>query len=312
MRFPTDEQTSRQVEAEADESGHVTYPAQFWGETNHFGVGTDGERHSVYRQTPRGVEWLDRTGNFTDTPESIYFNADPEVSDTVARLSSLKLAADGVAAQPEATAEEVKDAADLGEIRRQLIDGEINVSEAQKQAGIAEKVRLPDVNMAAREGRLNGPFSERSATDYADEVEKGLRDSGASEEEIAATLESLPELARVQIESNLHHVFQPGDYIISKRGVKWTLDAKGLLHSSDGETVPLMKRGTYSNQAMQLAASGRVGYGSKTRLERRADFARNRDIKRQIAIRQEEFDHEMRIAQQNAGLEEDNDHSGTR
>lgn len=301
--IPTEEQTSRQVEADVDD-GHVTYPAQFWGEINHFGVGTDGERHSVYRQTPRGVEWLDRTGNFTENPDSLYFNADPEVSDTVARLSSLKLAADGVAAQPEATAEEVKDAADLGEIRRQLVDGEINASEAQKRAGIAEKVRLPDVNMAAREGRLNGPFSERSATDYASEVEKELRDSGASEDEVQATLESLPELARVQVESNLHHVYQPGDYIISKRGVKWTLDANGLLHSSDGETAPLMKRGTYSNQAMQLAGSGRVGYGTKTRLERRADFARNRDIKRQIAIRQEEFDRELRVAQQNAGLGE--------
>ena len=261
-------------------------------------------RHSVYRQTPRGVEWLDRSGNFTENPESLYFNADPQTSDTVARLSSLKLAADGVAAQPEARAEQVKEAETLGEIRRQLIDGEINVTEAQKQAGIAEKAKLPDVFMAAREGRLNGPFSEKSATEYSSEVEASLRDSGASEEEVQATLESLPELARVQVESNLHHVYQPGDYIISKRGVKWTLDAKGLLHSSDGETAPLMKRGTYSNQAMQLAASGRVGYGTKTRSERKADFARNRDIKRQISIRQEEFDREMRIAQQNAGLEE--------
>ena len=287
-----------------DDSGHVTYPVQYWGEENRFGVGTDGERHSVYRQTPRGVEWLDRSGNFTETPESLYFNADPQRSDTVARLSSLKLAADGVAAQPEATAEQVKEAETLGEIRRQLIDGEINVTEAQKQAGIAEKAKLPDVFMAAREGRLNGPFSEKSATEYSSEVEASLRDSGASEEEVQATLESLPELARVKVESNLHHVYQPGDYIISKRGVKWTLDAKNLLHSSDGETAPLMKRGTYSNQAMQLAASGRVGYGTKTRSERKADFARNRDIKRQIAIRQEEFDREMRIAQQNAGLEE--------
>jgi hypothetical protein len=208
-----------------------------------------------------------------------------------------------LAAQPEATAEEVKEAATLGEIRQQLIDGEINTGEAQKRAGIAEKTTLPDVFMAAREGRLNGPFSEKSANDYASEVEATLRESGASEEEVQATLESLPELARVQIESNLHHVYQPGDYITSKKGVKWTLDAKGILHSSDGETVPLMKRGTYSNQAMQLAASGKVGYGTKTRLERRADFSRNRDIKRQIGVRQEEFDREMRVAQQNAGLE---------
>jgi hypothetical protein len=303
-QVPTEAETWRPVESEVDGSGHVTYPAQFWGETNRFGVGTDGERHSVYRQTPRGVEWLDRNGNFTETPESLYFNADPQTSDTVARLSSLKLAADGLAAQPEATAEEVKEAATLGEIRQQLIDGEINTGEAQKRAGIAEKTTLPDVFMAAREGRLNGPFSEKSANDYASEVEATLRESGASEEEVQATLESLPELARVQIESNLHHVYQPGDYITSKKGVKWTLDAKGILHSSDGETVPLMKRGTYSNQAMQLAASGKVGYGTKTRLERRADFSRNRDIKRQIGVRQEEFDREMRVAQQNAGLEE--------
>ena len=219
-------------------------------------------------------------------------------------MSSLKLAADGVAAQPDATVVDFQEAKLFGEIRSELIDGDIDAPEAQKRAGIAEKTTLPDVFMAAREGRLNGPFSEKSANDYAAEVEVTLRESGASEEEVQATLESLPELARVQIESNLHHVYQPGDYITSKKGVKWTLDAKGILHSSDGETVPLMKRGTYSNQAIQLASSGKVGYGTKTRLERRADFSRNRDIKRQIAIRQEEFDREMRVAQQNAGLEE--------
>ena len=111
---PTEEETSRSVEAESDESGHVTYPVQYWGETNKFGVGTDGEKHAIYRQTPRGVEWLDRNGNFTETPESLYFNADPQTSDTVARLSSLKLAADGLAAQPEASAEEVKRRGDFG------------------------------------------------------------------------------------------------------------------------------------------------------------------------------------------------------
>jgi hypothetical protein len=301
--IPTEEQTSRPVDADVDDAGHVTYPVQYWGETNHFGVATDGERHSVYRRTERGVEWLDRSGNFTDTPESLYFNADPETSGTVAKLSSLKLGADGLAAQPGATADQIKDAETLGEIRRGLIDGEITAADARKQAGIADKVRLPDVDMAAREGRLSGPFSEKSAVEYESEVESMLRDSNAGEEEIQATLESLPEQARVNVESNLHHVSQPGDYIVSKKGVKWTLDANGLLHSSDGEVMPLMKRGTYSNQAMQIAASGRVGYGSKTRLERRADFARNRDIKRQIQIRQDEFDREMRIAQQNAGLE---------
>ena len=153
----------------------------------------------------------------------------------------------------------------LGEIRRQLIDGEINATEAQKRAGIAEKSKLPDVISAAREGRLNGPFSDKSATDYAAEVEQSLRDSNAPEEEIQATLESLPELARVDTERNLHHVHESGDYIVSKRGVTWTLDSKGMLHPDDGRfAVPLMKRGLYSNQAMQIAASGRIGYGEKS------------------------------------------------
>lgn len=301
--IPTDEQTSRHVEATVDDTGHVRYPVEYWGETNHFGVSTDGERHPVYRQTPRGVEWLDRNGNFTETPESLYWNADPQVSDTVARLSALKLEADGAAAQPNATAEQIKDAETLGDIRRQLLDGEISASDAQKQVGIAEKAQLPDEFLAAREGRLNGPFHEKSAADYTREMEDGLREAGTSEEEIQATLESLPEVARAQVESNLHHVYQPGDYIISKRGVKWTLDSRGLLHSSDGEVVPLMKRGTYSNQALQLAASGRVGYGQMTRQERRAKFAQDREIRNQIRSRQDEFDREMRLAQQNAGLE---------
>lgn len=302
--IPKEAETSRHVDSQVDGSGHVTYPAEYWGETNTFGVGTDGERHSVYRRTPRGVEWLDRSGNFTETPDALYWNADPQASDTLARLSSLKMTADSRASQPEATAEEVKDAETLGEIRRQLVEGEITAREAQKQAGIAEKATLPDIHVAAMEGKLNGPFFDRSADDYRREVEDELRNSGASEEEIQATLESLPDLARTQVEANLNHVYQPGDYIVSKRGVKWTLDSKGLLHPSDGgAAVPLIKRGRYSNQAMQIAASGRVGYGQMTRIERKAEFARNREIKKQLQARQEEFDREMRIAEQNAGLE---------
>lgn len=302
-KVPTEKETSRAVDSIVDQSGHVSYPAQFWGETNSFGVGSVGDSHSIYRQTPRGVEWLDRNGNFTESPESLYWNNDPAAADTVARLSALKTDADNVAAQESPTPEELNEAESIGEIRRALIDGEIDAKEAQKQAGIAEKIRLPDEHLAAREGRLNGPFSDKSASEYASDVEGKMRESGSPEEEIQATLESLPEIARVQTEANLHHVYQPGDYIVSKKGVKWTLDAKGLLHSSDGETIPLMKRGKYSNQAMQIAGSGRVGYGTKTRAERRADFAKIRGIKNQISSKQEEFDREMRIAQQNAGLE---------
>jgi hypothetical protein len=302
--LPTEEETARQVEAQADENGHVSYPAQFWGETNTFGVGTDGERHSIYRQTPRGVEWMDANGNFTETPEDLYSNPDPEMTDTVARLSSLKQAADGIAAQPEATPEEIADAEKLGGIQRQLVNGEIDTRTAQKQAGIAEKASLPDVHVAAREGRLNGPFHEKSSVDYSREFEDGLREAGFTDEQIQASLESLPEMARMQVESNLHHVYQPGDYIVSKRDVKWTLDSNGLLHPSDGSAaMPLMKRGVYSPQALQLASSGRVGYGQMTRQERRAAFSRERDVKNQIRARQAEFDREMRIAQQNSGLE---------
>ena len=294
----------RTVDANVDSDGHVSYPAEYWGETQGFGVATDGERSHIYRQTGHGVEWLDRNGNFTDEPESLYFNADPKAADVLAQISSLKYTADSLAAQDDATAEQKAEASELSQIQRELASGDIDVKEAQKRARIGDKPVLPDEYMAARDGRLNGPFHERNAADYAKEVEESLRAMETPEVEIQATLETLPEIARSQVESNLHQVYKTGDYIISKKGVRWTLGRDGLLHPNDGGApAPLLKNGRYSSQALQLASSGRVGYGLVTREQRRTDAVRRRDVAQQIREKQGEVDREMALAARTAGLE---------
>lgn len=295
---------TRDVPVEVDDTGHQSYPADVWGETQRFGVVSDGDRHGIYRDTPRGRQWLERNGEFSEEPESLYYSADPQAADTMARISSLVFNADTLAEQPDATDGQKNEAAELREIRRQALDGEITPKEAQKKAGIAPQAQLPTEFMAGMEGRINGPYHESSRGEYAAEMERQLREAGADDAEIQATLEAVPEMAWTQTVAVLNHVYRPGDYIVSKRGVKWTLDSKGLLHPDDGGSpVPLIKRGEYSNQAVQLASTGRVGYGTKTRAERMADRAKRREVAAAVGERREEIRREMLLAMQNEGLQ---------
>ena len=192
----------------------------------------------------------------------------------------------------------------MTDIRYALVSGEIDAKEAQKQAGIAEKPVLSSEYIAAADGKLNGPYHDQSRADYFHGLEEAARTAGMSDEDIKATLDHTGLLARQETESNLHHVSRPGDYLVSKSGTTWTLDHKGLLHPADGgQPVPLMKRGLYSTEAMNLAESGRVGYGSQTRDERRADAKRGLEIIDEIMSKREEMDRAMRLAQQREGLE---------
>jgi len=303
QKITTEEVPARQVEAVADAEGNVTYPAHYWGEENNFGVSSDVEGHAIYRQTPRGVEWLDASGNFSEEPQNLFFSHDPATADTIARLSSVSANADSLADAEGATREQKEDAEKVAEIRRQLVTGEIDAKEAQRQAGIAEKGVLPDEFTAARDGRLNGPFHEYSRAGYVEALEKEAREAGVPEEDSLHILDNAGLMALQQTENNLHHVYRPGDYIISKRGVKWTLDSNGMLHPNDGgQPIPLMKSGMYSNQALQMASSGRIGYGTLTREDRRLEAARRRSIEAEIRARQEEVDKEMRLAVQREGL----------
>lgn len=300
----------RQVETAQAEDGTVTYPANYWGEENSFGVTGDLTGHGVYRQTARGVEWLDRSGNFVEEPADVFTHPDPATADTIARLSSLSATADTLADAEGATSEQKADAEKLASIRRDLLSGEIDAREAQKQAGIAEKVTVSDAHTAARDGQLTGPFHESSPREFEEKLEGSIRsaaesgETGWEEEDIRSVLDQSAALARQQTENNLHHVYRPGDHIVSKRGVKWTLDAKGMLHPDDGgPAVPLQRDGLYSNQAIQLAETGRIGYGTQTRDERRAAFAKNREVQASIRERQADVDREMRMAQQAQGLQ---------
>ena len=298
------EAAQRHVEAVKAEDGGVSYPATYWGEENSFGVQADVMGYSVYRLTPRGVEWLDSEGNFSETPDNLYEATDPETADTLARLSSLTATADSLADADEATPDQKQDAEKLAEIRRGLVTGELSAKDAQKQAGIAEKVTLSDEFGAARDGNLTGPYHESNAGEYLDQMESEARNSGMTDEQVDDLINNAGALARQQTESNLNHVYRPGDYVTSKRGIKWTLDSKGMLHPDDGgPAIPLMKQGFYSNQAMQLAESGRVGYGTQTREERRAAASRRRDVEQSIRENQEQVTQAMRLAVQREGLQ---------
>jgi hypothetical protein len=186
-----EEEPTRQVESQVDEAGHISYPAQFWGEQNNFGVTVGDQGHAVYRNTPRATEWLTQDGNFSENPDSLFFSKDEQTADTIARLSALSADADSEAGGEGATAEQQAEADTLAGIKRSLVAGEIDAKEAQKRAGIAEKTVLPSEFDAAREGRLTGPFSEKSGAEYASEIESRLREEGHSEEEIQSIVDSL-------------------------------------------------------------------------------------------------------------------------
>jgi hypothetical protein len=301
----------RDVDAVVDDNGQVTYPADVWGEQSHFGVAAGEGGHAIYRQTPRGVEWMDANGNFAAEPGDLFQAHDPETADTMARIASLSASADSMAEAEGATEDQKHEADTLAQIRRDLVDKSITPRDAQRKAGIAEKVKLGDQYDAARDGKLNGPYHESSPAEFLRKLEESMRNAGTeeatgwSEEDIKAVLDESSLLARQQTENNLHHVYRPGDYIVSKRGLKWTLDSKGLLHPSDGGgPIPLMKGGLYSNQAFQLAASGRIGYGTVTREQRRLDNAKRAEVAKGIRERQAEVDHEMTLAYQNTGLQD--------
>lgn len=298
----------RSVDVRVDESGHASYGATYYGEDSSFGVAGNDSEIGVYRQTPRGIEYLDADGFYSENPENLYTPPNHETAETVAKLSSLRHTAEDLAEKDGASPADKKDAADLAVIENRLITGELTADEARKQAGIAEKTNLPTEFDAARAGQLNGPLHERTPEEYQTALREAMTGAGYSEEEADAAVDDAATLVRSETESNLHHVSRSGDYIVSGKGTTWTLDSKGKLHPDDGSApVPLMKNGRYSNQAMQLSQSGRVGYGGMSREQRRAETAKNRAIKEQVSTFKGELidalNHVDRIAAQQRGLE---------
>ena len=261
----------RPVDAQVAPDGHVAYRSNYYGEENTFGVAGDADNLGVYRQTPRGLQYLDKNGLYSEKPQDIYLAPDHAAADTMAKISSLRHTAES-----EGNAQEESH---LAEIERQVASGEKTASEARKELGIPEQIELPTEVDALRAGNLKGPLADRSETEFYGEIMNQANEAGFSPEETEELLKQAGVLARAETENNLHHVGQSGDYITSKKGVRWSLDSQGMLHPDDGgAAVPLMKNGRYTNQALDLARSGSVGYAGRTREQRSADTARQRAI----------------------------------
>ena len=111
-----------------------------------------------------------------------------------------------------------------------------------------------------------------------------------------------------EAENNLHFVGRSGDWIASKKGVTWVLDSKGMLQPDDGLSapIPLMKNGRYTSQAIDLAMSGRVGFGQRSWEDAKVEEARDREATRQLenlsGAVAEELENAINLGKQNAGL----------
>ena len=290
----------RPVDAQVSPDGHVAYRSNYWGEENSFGVAGDADNLGVYRQTPRGTEYLDKNGFYAEKPDDLYLAPDHATADTLAKISSLRHTAESEGNREEESL--------LAGLEKKVASGETNASDARKELGIPEQIELPTEVDALRAGDLKGPLADRTESEYYDELMNQADEAGFSPEETEAMLQQAGVLARAETENNLHHVAQSGDYITSKKGVRWALDSRGMLHPDDGgAAVPLIKNGHYTAQALNLARSGRVGYAGRTREQRRADTAKQRAIQAMIADIKPEIsaaiDHVLKVAQQNQGLQ---------
>lgn len=291
---------SRPVDAQVGEDGHVSYRSNYYGEENTFGVAGDMDTLGVYRQTPRGMQYMDQGGFYAEEPENVYLAPDHETADTIGKLSSLRHTAES-----EGNAQEEKL---LAQLEREVVSGDKTAADARKEAGIQEKIELPGEVDALRAGDLKGPLVDKTHADFYREIAEQGKEAGFTPEETEELVKQAGVMARAETENNLHNVARSGDYITSKKGVRWTLDSRGIMHPDDGGTpFPLMKNGHYSSQALNLATSGRIGWSERTREQRRADTARQRSIQAMIDTIKPEIsaaiDHVLKVAQQNVGLE---------
>ena len=138
----------RPVDAQVAPDGHVAYRSNYYGEENTFGVAGDADNLGVYRQTPRGLQYLDKNGLYSEKPQDIYLAPDHAAADTMAKISSLRHTAES-----EGNAQEESHLAD---VERQVVSGEKTASEARKELGIPEQIELPTEVDALRAGQPKG------------------------------------------------------------------------------------------------------------------------------------------------------------
>ncbi|MBU6232589.1 hypothetical protein KGP36_08245, partial [Patescibacteria group bacterium] len=298
------------------DGGYVAYRAKtFSGEDHYFGVAQTADgRFGVFRQTPDGDEFLNDDGTFSSEPERPFEAADRGTAETLAKVSSLRVSQDAALESEGSTPEGEREAAHLRGIETDLIDGRIDGEQARKQAGLAAEVpeeRISEAHRdieAAQAGMLYGPLHGKTRAEAEDAFANEVIDTaGWTDAEKESALDQFPLMIRMQTEHALNHIGRSGDYLVSRKGTRWTLDSKGVLHPDDGSApFPLMKDGTYTGQAIQLARSGRVGFGMETREERRIREAKERNAEKQVgelsAQVADQLERAIVLAKQNEGL----------
>ncbi len=239
----------------------------------HIGVEPVGSGFGVYiRDAEDGTKQYLNSAGFFGSEESAASVEDEESAKTLAQIQALKTT----------VAEDAEKESHLENVTKQLIDKEIDARHAQDMTGIGGDERIPDEHDTARGEGVEGPFAN-GRKQFNRDFDEGYEKTGRPLEEKDATLAQAEASAWDLTNENLNMLTRSGDRIVDRRGGVWELGADGLLHGPNGREVPLTKNGLYSNQAMNMAAYGRIHYGEMTREERLSREERERDAQRAVA-----------------------------
>jgi hypothetical protein len=254
-------ETKEKVESKVDDYGNKYYPAKWHGEDANFRVtGVDGD-YRVYVEGDEGGTrfYLGKNGIFGSEEENSAIVKDEETAHTLAQIHVLKAKADLEAENGIEGSDARREK--LFNISEKLRNGEIDTVQAQEEAGLDVNPYQENVHAEATKWRVEGPYIDGGL----DKIRSLIEEMVVPDEETRKFLiEKAPDLARRATIDNLNLVQRSGDGI-EVNGERWELGEDGLLHGPEGRTVPLMRDGLYSNEAMNMAAHGRVGYGAETR-----------------------------------------------
>lgn len=313
-----------------DEEGHVAYRG--------FVIGADPDKPDnqlygpaqnedgqwgIYRNGPAGLEYLGADGTWAPNPEPgqdfetpRYFAPNERTAKTFAQINAMRVSVDYDLEKNGSTPDREAERKFLRDLEGQLLEGDIDGDQARKTANLPEE-KIPAAKPkpiatqeieAARSGVLNGPLHEKSRAQYEADFRAAAEEAGWDKADTDSYIATMPIDWRRQAENNLHYVGRSGDWIASKRGITWVLDAKGMLRPDDGSSapVPLMKNGRYTSQAIDLSMSGRVGFGQRSWEDAKRESEENRKAEQQLEDLTnkvaEELQFAIEISKQNAGL----------
>ena len=147
--------------------------------------------------------------------------------------------------------------------------------------GIGGDERIPDEHDTARGEGVEGPFAN-GRKQFNRDFDEGYEETGRPLEEKDATLAQAEASAWDLSNENLNMPTRVETGLLTA-GAACGTRGRWLLHGPNGREVPLTKNGLYSNQAMNMAAYGRIHYGEMTREERLSREERERDAQRAVA-----------------------------